>query len=143
MELANRHNLNRGYMRLNVWNDAVGLFRFTSSSLNEIRKLDFKLKSQTLDAVQPISSNIAGGYCRQSLKEYLQFLYIASGSRSEGMTRMVSLKEAGQLDRKVFDKFDELHHATENKLLALVKSLQAELKDNNWNEKLEAAQTSL
>jgi four helix bundle protein len=123
MEYTKRRNPNRGYMKLNVWNDAVELFKLTSISLNQIPKLDIKLRSQILDAVQSISANIAEGYCRRSLKEYLQFLYVALGSSGEAMTRMIGIRETGQLFQEGFEKFDELHYATENKLLALVKSL--------------------
>lgn len=143
MDLTKRRNLNRGYMKLRVWCDAVELFKFTHLSISEVTKLDIKLRSQILDAAQSISANIAEGYCRRSLREYLQFLYIALGSSGEALTRMMDIKETGQLCDESFEKFDELHYSMENKLLALVKSLQTKMKNEGWNEDLKMAQRSL
>jgi four helix bundle protein len=129
-------------MKLDVWNEAIDLFRFTDIALNKIPKVDIKLRSQILDVAQSISANISEGYCRRSLKEYLQFLYFALGSSGEAIARMIGIKESGQLLKEMFDKFDELHYSTENKLLALVNALQKRMKSNDWNEDLATAQKS-
>ena len=65
MEYTSRRNLNRGYMKLEVWNDSIDLFRLINQKVLEIQRLDFKLKAQILDAAQSVSSNIAEGYCRR------------------------------------------------------------------------------
>ena len=59
MGYTERRNLNRGFMKLEVWNDAIGLFKLVSVILEKIDKLDIRLKSQILDSAQSISSNIA------------------------------------------------------------------------------------
>jgi len=41
------------------------------------------------------------------------------------MTRVIGIKLIGQLREEDFERFDELHYKVENKLFALVKSLQA------------------
>ncbi len=82
-------------MRLEVWNEAIGLFDLVHKTLVQIEKVDLKLRSQILDSTQSISSNIAEGYCRRSLNEYLQFLNIALGSSGETMTRVIGLMKAG------------------------------------------------
>jgi len=41
------------------------------------------------------------------------------------MTRVIGIKLISQLREGDFERFDELHYKVENKLLALVKSLQA------------------
>lgn len=78
-EYSKRRNLNRGYMKLDVWNNAMDLFRFSFIITNKVANLDYKLKSQILDSSQSISSNIAEGYCRKSVNEYLHFLNISLG----------------------------------------------------------------
>ncbi len=142
MEWTRRHNVNRGYMRLEVWNDAMELFKLTWTSVNHAEKVDMKLKSQILNSVQSISANIAEGYCRRSIKEYLQFLYIALGSTGEALTRMIGLMQCGIIPNQAFQDFDALHYAVENKLLALVRSLQTRAKTKEWNEEIANTRSS-
>jgi len=87
-EYTKRRNLNRGYMKLEVWHDAIGLFRLVNGVLLKIERLDFKLKSQLLDAAQSISANVAEGYCRRTINEYLYFVHVALGSLREVLTRL-------------------------------------------------------
>lgn len=140
MEYTKRRNINRGYMKLEVWQDAIELFKLVKSILSQISNLDLKLKSQILNATQSISSNIAEGYCRRSINEYLYFLNIALGSMGETMTRMVSIRVSEQLKEKEFGNFDEFHYKVENKLLALIKSLQPKRYDKSWNEQIHEPQ---
>ena len=59
MGYTERKNLNRGFMKLEVWNDAMALFKLANDIITRIGVIDFKLKSQILDSAQSISSNIA------------------------------------------------------------------------------------
>ncbi len=135
-EYTRRRNVNRGYMKLEVWNEAMYLFRWICSLILEEGFVDFKLRSQLLNAAQSVSSNIAEGYCRRSIREYLQFLNIALGSSGELFTRMIGFKEIGVISKTSFEEFDVLHYSVENKLLALKKSLQAKQKEGSWIEAL-------
>ena len=133
-EYTRRRNVNRGFMKLVVWNEAIELFRWIYGLLDDIGLTDFKLRSQIVNAAQSISSNIAEGYCRKSVKEYLQFLNIALGSSGELITRIVALKSLGVVSEKSFDEFDIRHYSVENKLIALKKSLQEKEKNGTWIE---------
>src|ERR1051325_1869807 len=84
-----RRNLNRGYMKLEVWQPGMELFELAFRLSASIA--DFKLKSQLTDAAQFVSANIAEGYGRRTLPEYLQFLYTAKGSLAETLTRAIGL----------------------------------------------------
>jgi len=69
-----RKNVNRGFKSLRVWKDAVSLYILACKILT---KFSFELKkvaSNSIDASHSISRNIAEGYSRRSLKEYLNFL---------------------------------------------------------------------
>jgi len=124
-DCTKRRNINRGFMKLEVWQDAMELFKLTSDIMGRAPSIDFRLRSQILDSAQSIASNIAEGYCRRSINEYLYFLNVALGSSGEVMTRVIGIKLIGQLREEDFERFDELHYKVENKLFALVKSLQA------------------
>jgi four helix bundle protein len=136
MGYTERKNLNRGYMKLEVWSDAINLFRTVNNIPSKIDRLDFKLKAQILDTAQSISSNIAEGYCRRSINEYLQFLNIALGSTGELMTRIIGLKSIEQIKEETFEEFDKLHYLVENKLLSLIKSLQLKRKEADWDQEI-------
>ena len=136
VEHTKRRNLNRGYMKLDVWNDSIELFTLVDSILTKISGLDLRLKGQILDAAQSISSNISEGYGRKSINEYLYFLNVARGSLAELMTRMVGLKMINRLADGSFESFDECHYRTENRLLALIKSLEAKRRTGSWESEI-------
>ena len=72
-----RKNLNRGFKKLPVWQDAVSLYVL---ACNIFADFPFELKkvaANSIDAAHSVSRNIAEGYCRRSLKEYLNHWNIA------------------------------------------------------------------
>lgn len=135
MEYTNLRNLNRGYMKLEVWQKSVELYEVVWGTALKA-KIDFKIRSQIADAAQSVPANIAEGYSRRSIKEYIQFLYTSLGSLSETLTRSIALKAAGQITEDEFKKIDELHYEVENKLLRLVGSLQKKKDDGTWSDRI-------
>jgi len=125
-------NKNRGYMKLNVWEKAVDLFKLVYRIAFIDTKIDFKLRSQIVDSAQSVSANIAEGYSRRSIHEYLQHLYIALGSLSETLTRVIGLRETEQIAEIKFQEFDKLHYEVENMLLRLVESLETKRDSGTW-----------
>lgn len=78
--MSDNRNINRGFKKLRVWNNAVTVYIVTSDVfLGQPFELK-KIAGNAIDAAQSISRNIAEGYCRKGLKEYLQFLNIALAS---------------------------------------------------------------
>jgi four helix bundle protein len=136
VEHTKRRNLNRGYMKLEVWNDAMELFVFVDKIVGETTNVELRLKAQILGSAQSVSANISEGYCRKSINEYLYFLNVSLGSLGELMTRMIGLKTSHRLKDGQFESFDEFHYKVENKLLALKKSLQAKRREGSWKEEI-------
>ncbi len=97
-----------------------------------------KVASNTIDAAHSISRNISEGYCRRSLKEYLNHLNYALGSCGEFHSCYVSFKQAGQISDDEYEKLDPLHYKVENKLLKLIESLQLKQKDKDWEDNFQA-----
>src|SRR5512136_1670430 len=100
MKYTNRRNLNRGYMRLDVWQRGMDLFALAFRLAGTVA--DFKLKSQFTDAAQSVSANVAEGYGRRTLPEYLQFLYVAKGSLGEVLTRACGLLNVELMSKVAF-----------------------------------------
>jgi four helix bundle protein len=86
--LERNKNLNRGFRKLEVWREAVDLSAFEKKFLDSVKHISFKIKDQVLDSVFSISSNVAEGYCRKSIKEYIQFVNVALGSCGENYSQI-------------------------------------------------------
>ena len=125
-------NKNRGYMQLIVWGRAMDLFHRTWQITHTDVPIDFKLRSQLVDAAQSISANIAEGYGRRDINEYLQFLYVGLGSLGGTLTRAMGLNRTAQITDEALKNFDELHYEVENRLLRLIEKLEHKRDDGDW-----------
>ena len=125
-------NKNRGYMNLIVWQKGMELFELAWQLAYVEAKIDFKLRAQFADAAQSIAANIAEGYGRRSIKEYIQFLYVALGSAGETLTRAIGLNLAEQLPEQRLRDFDRLHYEVENRLLRLIEKLEQKRDNDDW-----------
>jgi len=98
-----RRNINRGFKQLRVWNDAIDLYVLTCKLLTNF---PFELKktvANCIDSSHSISRNIAEGYSRQSIKEYLRFLYIALGSSGEYHSCLISFLKQIKFQKKILN----------------------------------------
>ena len=129
-----RKNINRGFKKLRVWNDAVELYVL---AVKIFSGFPFELKktvSNSLDAVHSISRNMAEGYCRRSIREYLNYLNIALGSCGEFHSSYVSFRRAEQISEEDYEQLDELHYRVENELIQLIKTLQKKRGGDDWQD---------
>jgi four helix bundle protein len=134
MEYTKRRNLNRGYMKLEAWQRGMDLFVLAFGLSKGVS--DRKLKSQFRDAAQSVSANIAEGYGRRSLPEYLQFHYTAKGPLGEAFTHAIGFQAVKAISNEDFEDFDKLHYEVENKLLRLIESLENKRRANDWQDAL-------
>jgi four helix bundle protein len=129
-------NKNRGYMKLIVWQKAMGLFEMAWTTAYLDFQIDFKLRAQFADAAQSISSNIAEGYGRRSINEYIQFLYTALGSAAETLTRAIGLHQTKQIPDARFHDFNLVHYEVENRLLRLIEKLEQKRDAGDWTNRI-------
>ena len=135
MEL-NYRNKNRGYQRLLVWQDAIELYGL---SCRLVRGWPFEMKriaSQAISSSDSVHRNIAEGYCRRSVKEYLHHLNIALGSLGETLSGFVAYAHNDQITEAQFKEIDQMIYRLENRLLKLVESLQRKRDNGKWEESL-------
>ncbi|MBS3919890.1 MAG: four helix bundle protein [Deltaproteobacteria bacterium] len=132
-----RKNINRGFKKLRVWQDSVSLYVMASDIFVIFPYVLRKTASQAIDSAHSVSRNIAEGYCRRSIKEYLNLLNIALGSCGEFYSCYESFKQAGQINSEQYEKLDQLHYKVENGLISLIKSLQKKLRNGEWEETFE------
>src|SRR4030042_5432569 len=101
-----KRNKSRGYQKLRVWMDAIEYYKKT---WEVFKKLPYELRrvaSQQIASSDSVHRNIAEGYCRRSIHEYLKFLYIALGSLGESVSGLYACKSSDQVTS---DDFEKLH----------------------------------
>jgi four helix bundle protein len=129
-------NKNRGYVNPIVWQRAMDLFQLAWKLTHSKGAIDFRLRSQLLNAAQSVSANIAEGYGRRGINEYLQFPYIGLGSLGETLTRAVGLNRTNQITDEALKNFDELHYEVENRLSRLIEKLEHKRDDGDWTARI-------
>jgi four helix bundle protein len=133
-EILNRNrNINRGYRKLQVWQEGIELYILVRKQLKLMNSIPFKVKAQIEDSILSCSSNIAEGYSRRSIKENINFVNIALSSLSENYSQLFALHSAGDIGRDWFDDFDKKHYSLENKLIQFNKAMISKLDKNDWN----------
>lgn len=121
-------------MKLEAWYRGMDLFVMAFRLSSGVS--DLKLKSQSRDAALSVSANIAEGYGRRPLPEYLRFLYTAKGSLAETLTRAIGLQNVKFISAGDFEEFDGLHYEVENKLLRPIESLENKRRTSGWRDTL-------
>ena len=115
----------RTFKDLKVWQKSYSLvleiYKVTKDFPSEEK---FGLTSQIRRAAVSIPSNIAEGYARGYLKQYIQFLYVAYASGAEFETQLLLAKDLEYLKEDVFKGRIEQYYEVERMLMALIKSLE-------------------
>ncbi len=113
----------RVHHRLNVWQRSMDLaervYRVSSSfPENE----EYGLAAQIKRAAISIPSNIGEGAARQTKKEFIQFLYIASGSASEIDAQLELACRLGYLSKDTKINLDSELEIISKMLSSLIRS---------------------
>ena len=131
-----KKNKNRGYQQLRVWQDAV---QFYALNCRVFKTFPYELRrvaSQAIASSNSVHRNIAEGYCRRSIREYLNYLNIALGSLGESVSGLHAYREAKQLRDEDFRALNELAFKLENGLLKLVERLEHKQLTGDWIDHL-------
>ncbi len=131
-----RKNKNRGYQKLRVWNDAIEYYVKTCQCFPKFRYDLRRVAAQGVASADSVPRNIAEGYCRRSINEYLNFLSIALGSLGESVSGLHAYRKAEQLTEEDFENLDSMAYKLENGLLKLVESLEEKREQGDWIDRL-------
>jgi len=117
------------YQDLIVWQKAVELVIEIYKLTKYFPKSEtYGLISQMRRAAVAIPSNIAEGYRRKHLKEYIQFLSIANGSAAELETQLVVAQKLEETKRLDFQKASLLLEEILKMLNVLISNLAKQKK---------------
>jgi len=131
-----RKNKNSGYQKLRVWNDAID---YCVQTCDTFRGFPYELRrvaAQAIASSDSVHRNIAEGYCRRSIHEYLNFLNIALGSLSESISGLHAYRKSKQITEEEFQKLDTFAYKPENGLLKLIESLERKRERGEWTDHL-------
>jgi four helix bundle protein len=131
-----RKNKNRGYQKLRVWNDAIEYYVKTCQCFRKFRYDLRRVAAQAVASADSVHRNIAEGYCRRSINEYLNFLNIALGSLGESVSGLHAYRKAEQFSEEDFENLDSMGYKLENGLLKLVESLEEKREQGDWIDHL-------
>jgi four helix bundle protein len=131
-----RKNKNRGYQQLRVWSDAIEYYMETYQIFRQFPYDLRRVAGQAIASADSIHRNIAEGYCRRSINEYLNFLNIALGSLGESVSGLYAYRKSEQLPSEEFEALDSSAYKLENGLLKLVESLEQKREEGDWIDHL-------
>ncbi len=117
------------YRELLVWQKSMSLVTLiykTSKGFPEIEK--FGLSSQIRRCAISIPSNIAEGYGRNSLNDYIRFLNISRGSLYELQTQVEIAFNLKYIEKKEFEKVYENSREIERMMSSLIRKLKEKRK---------------
>ncbi len=131
-----RKNRNRGYQQLRVWEDAIEFYKLNCDVFRPFSYELRRITSQQVASSDSIHRNIAEGYCRRSIREYIQFLYIALGSLGETVSGLFACRKANQITEDQFEELDAVAFKLENGLLKLISKLEEKCETGDWQDQL-------
>ena len=115
----------KNYKELKVWQKSytlcIEIYKITKSFPGEEK---FCLTSQMRRAAISVPSNIAEGYGRKTIPDYIRSLYIAYGSNCELETQTLLSGDLDYLNKDDQDTLLDKIKEVERMLMALIKSLQ-------------------
>jgi len=132
--MIERRNINRGYQKLLVWQDAGKLYLLTCAIFGKFQYELRRVGVNQIASVDSVHRNIAEGYCRRSLNEYLQFLNIALASLGESVSGAHVYRRADQISETEFEEWDILAYKLENGIKKLIESLQYKREKGDWDD---------
>jgi four helix bundle protein len=118
-----------GYHNLSVWKKAYNLtleiYRFTKTYP---KTETYGIISQMRRVSSSVIANVAEGYGKRNLSEYLHYISIAISSCNELEVFLLLSKDLNYLNKKDFDILMNSHIEITKMLLGLRKSLEAKNK---------------
>ncbi|MGZ4056851.1 MAG: four helix bundle protein [Bacteroidia bacterium] len=112
-----------------AWKDSIELVQCIYKLTNKFPDTEkFGLISQLKRAVVSVPTNIAEGAARNTKKEFIQFLFISSGSLSEVDTLLTISNNLNYINGSEFEDMNIKMNRISSLLNGLIKKLKADIK---------------
>ena len=132
-EKAARVSEERGYKKLRAWQKADELACAVFLEMGKPPAKPSWIVSQVSRAAVSIPPNLAEGYGRGSLGDYLRFLDIALGSLAELEYYLHFMARTSLLTPANHERLSSLHSQVAGLLVGLSKSLKAKAREGSWD----------
>lgn len=121
-------NKYKSFQELPVWKEAHSLTLIIYEVTQRFPKSEiYGLVSQIRRSSGSVGANIAEGFCRNSTKELIQFLYNSRGSCSETIYHLILAKDLGYLKQNDYLKLMNGYNEVGKQLNGWVSSLRKKL----------------
>lgn len=124
---------NQGFRGLLAWQKADELASAVYRALRPVSSANKWLASQAIRAAISVPANIAEGYGRGSLGDYMRFLDIARGSFAELEYYLHFLTREGIIDESETARLEEIKQEAARLLNGLWKSLKTKGRNGSWD----------
>jgi four helix bundle protein len=121
----------RGFKKLVAWQQSMNLAS-RSYAATRAKRLPAWLEGQVMSAALSVPSNIAEGYTRGGLKDYLRFLDYSRASLAELESHLYFMVENDLLAESNYLELDQKASDVGNILVALMRALERKLRDGTW-----------
>ncbi|MDW8269791.1 MAG: four helix bundle protein [Anaerolineae bacterium] len=131
-----------GYKKLLAWQVADELAAVVHDLTGRFPSVYTELRAQMLKAAGSTPDNIAEGYCRNALGDYIRFCEIARGSLGELGSQIQRCERWHLLQDQPLTHLLGLYSDATYYLEQLIKSLYAKRNEGTWNRDLAVRESS-
>lgn len=125
-----------GYKNLLAWQVADDLAAYVHEIVISFPSRYFKLADQMLGSASSVKANIAEGYCRNSLGDYIRFSEIARGSLGELGSQTQDCERWGLVKGEKLAELVRLYGDATWFLEQLIKGLRAKRQEDSWDRSM-------
>jgi four helix bundle protein len=125
-----------GYRNLIAWQAADDLAALVHELVVHFTSRYWKLADQMLGSASSVKANVAEGYCRNALGDYIRFCEIARGSLGELGSQIQDCERWGLVKGSALERLVRLYGDTTFFLEQLIKGLRAKRQEGTWDRNL-------
>jgi four helix bundle protein len=125
-----------GFKGLLAWQAADELSVLVHRTVTRFSLTYSKLTNQMLGSASSVKANIAEGYCRNALGDYIRFCEIARGSLGELGSQLQDCERWGLVNTEDLKPIIRVFGDTSFFLEQLIKGLRQKRKDGDWDRSL-------
>lgn len=132
-----------GYKNLLAWQAADELAAKVHKTVTKFNRRYYKLTNQMLGSASSVKANIAEGYCRNALGDYIRFSEIARGSLGELGSQIQDCERWNLVQEHELKELLKIFSDATYFLEQLIKSLRAKRKEGTWDRSMGVKEQSV